>query len=138
MSRCAIHFSHVLYDPSFTQWCLHIPYVKKSTKSMIKFANFPIIWVSKVQTEIALLTTEAEYISLIQSMKYLISLRHSMLELSKVFGMKCDSWSSYTITFEDNKGSIELAKEPKYRPWTKHISLKWHHLESISNKTHQI
>ena len=34
------------------------------TGYMIKFANLPIVWVSKMQTEIALLTTEAEYISL--------------------------------------------------------------------------
>ena len=39
-----------------------------------------------------------------------------MLKGSSVFGMKCDSCNSYTTTFEDNKGEIELAKEPKYRP----------------------
>ena len=83
------------------------------TRYIIKLANFPIVWVSKMQTEIALLTTEAEYISLSQSMRDLIPLRHIMLEVSSVFGMKCDSCNSYTTTFEDNKGEIELEKEPK-------------------------
>ena len=46
-----------------------------------------------MKTEIDLLTTEAEYISLIQSMRDLIPLRHIMLEVSSVFGMKCDSCS---------------------------------------------
>ena len=38
--------------------------------------------------------------------------------------------------FEDNKGAIELANEPKYRPRTKHIGLKWHHFrEHVKNGT---
>ena len=57
-----------------------------------------------------------EYITMSQIMNYLIPLRHIMLELSSVFGIKCYSYNSYTITFEDNKGEIELTKEPKYRP----------------------
>ena len=77
------------------------------------------------------MTTKSEYIRLSQSMMDLIPLRQTMLEVSSVCGMKCDSCNSYTTTFEDNKGEIDLAKEPKYRPQTKHISIKWHHLESI-------
>ena len=80
-----------------------------------------------MQTEISLSKTKAEYISLIQSMIDLIPLRHIMLEVSSVFGMKYYSCNSYTTSFEDNKGSIGLAKEPKYRPQTKHISIKWNH-----------
>ena len=60
-------------------------------------------------------------------MSYLIPLKQTMLEVSSVFGMKCDSCNSYTTAFEDNKGAIELTKEPKYRPRTKHISIKWCH-----------
>ena len=86
---------------------------------IIKFANFPIVWVSKTQTEIALSTTEAEYISLSQSMRDFILLRQIMLNVSSVFGMKCYSFHSYATAFEDNKGAIELAKELKYRPQTK-------------------
>ena len=69
-----------------------------------------------MQTEIALSTTEAEYISLSQSIRDCIPLRHIMLEVSSIFGIKFDSCNSYTTTFEDNKGAVKLAKEPKYRP----------------------
>ena len=69
-----------------------------------------------MQTYIALSTTKAEYISLSQSMRYLITLIHDMFKVSSVFGMKCDLCNSYTTTFEDNKEAIEFAKEPKYRP----------------------
>ena len=41
--------------------------------------------------------------------------------------MKFDLCNPYTTTFEDNKVAIELAKELKYRPRTKHISIKWNH-----------
>ena len=40
----------------------------------------------------------------------LIPLRHIMLEVSSVFWMKCDSYNSYTTTFEDNTGEIDLEK----------------------------
>ena len=53
-----------------------------------------------------------------QSMRDLIKMRNIMLEVSSVFGMRCDSCNSYNTTFEDNKVVIELAKEPKYRPLT--------------------
>ena len=92
-----------------------------------------------MQIEIALSATKAEYISLSQSMRDLIPLRHIILHVSSVFGMKCDLRYSYTTTFEDNKGSIELSKEPKYRPRTKHISIKWHHFrEYIKRGTSKI
>ena len=88
-------------------WCRddanQVGSVFSRTGYIIKLANCPIVWVSKMQTEIALSTTEAEYISLIQSIRYLIPLRHVMLEVSSVFGMKCDSCNSYTKTFEYNK-----------------------------------
>ena len=51
-----------------------------------------------------------EYVSLSQNMIDLIPLRNIRLEVSGVFGMNCDLCNSYTATFVDNKGSIQLAK----------------------------
>ena len=91
-----------------------------------------------MKTEIDLSTTEAEYISLIKSIGDLIPLRHIMLEVSSVFGMKCDLCNPYTTTFEDNKEAIELAKEPKYRSRRKK-SIKWHRFrEHIKRGTSKI
>ena len=64
-----------------------------------------------------------------------------MLEVSSVFGIKCDSYNSYTKTFEDKKGEIELTKIPKYRPRTKNMFIKWHHFrehikQGTSNKVY--
>ena len=49
-----------------------------------------------------------------------------MLEVSTVLVMKWYSCNSYPTTFHENKEAIELAKEPKYRPLKKHISIKWY------------
>ena len=34
---------------------------------------------------------------------------------------------TYSIIYEDNRGALELAREPKFRPRMKHIALKYHH-----------
>ena len=67
---------------------------------MIIFANCLIVWVIKIKTEIDSSTTEAEYS---QRMRDLISLRLIMLEVSSVFGMKCDLFSSYKTTLNTIK-----------------------------------
>ena len=46
--------------------------VKSRTGYVILFANCPLLWASKLQTEVALSTTEAEYIALSQAMRDLI------------------------------------------------------------------
>ena len=74
-----------------------------------------------------------------QIMRDSIPLRNIMLEVSSVFGMKCDSCNLYTTTFEYNKGEIELSREQKYRPRTKHLSIKWNHfIENIKRGTSKI
>jgi hypothetical protein len=48
--------------------------VYSRTGFVIMYAGCPLIWVSKLQTEGALSTTEAEYTALSQSMRELIPL----------------------------------------------------------------
>jgi hypothetical protein len=48
---------------------------KSRTGYVIKFCDVPLIWVSKMQTQIELSTMEAEYIALSQSMRDLIPIR---------------------------------------------------------------
>ena len=50
-----------------------IMYKKMSRKvNIITYAGLPVLWCSKLQTEIALITTEVEYIALIQEMHNII------------------------------------------------------------------
>ena len=48
------------------------------TGYVIKFANCPACWVSNFQTEVALSTTEAEYISLSQSTRDLLLIKNTL------------------------------------------------------------
>ena len=91
------------------------------TGFIIKHLSCPIAWCSKLESKIALSTTEAEHISLSQSLRDLIPLRNMFDELSKVEFIKKDERISktYSAACEDNRGALELAREPKFRPRTK-------------------
>ena len=39
----------------------------------------------------------------------------------------------YCQVYEDNSGTLEMAKVHKYRPWTKHLNVKLHHLRDYVN-----
>jgi hypothetical protein len=55
------------------------------TGYIIEYAGCPIIWLSKLQTEIALSTCEAEYIALSMSMRSLLPLRTLLRKISSTF-----------------------------------------------------
>ena len=86
------------------------------------------MWASKLQMEVALSTTEAEYISLSQSLRDTIPLMRLFDEVSETIDSRVISAPKVRCTvFEDNSGALELAKVPKMRPRTKHINIKYHH-----------
>jgi hypothetical protein len=95
---------------------------------IISFAGCPITWASKLQTQIALSTTEAEYIALSQSLREVIPMINLMTEVNRLGVCDyCNVPKVYCKAFEDNSGALELAKAPKMRPRTKHINLVFHH-----------
>ena len=101
------------------------------TGFVINFAGCPIIWASKMQTEIALSTTEAEYIALSTAMRDIIPLRELLNELGRnKLVDQIDTTSVACTVFEDNASCLELAIAPKMRPRTKHINIKYHHFRS--------
>jgi hypothetical protein len=92
------------------------------------YANCPILWASKLQTEIALSTTEAEYMALSMAMRELIPLVRLFTEAKKK-GIDVDVNKAVIkcTVFEDNEGAAEIATVHKFRSRTKHIHLKYHH-----------
>jgi hypothetical protein len=105
--------------------------VKSRTGYVMTLGGCPIQWSSKLQTEIALSTTEAEYIALSQSMRELLPLRRLLLEI--VQAMKLPGVTNSMIkstVFEDNNGAIATAKSVKMTPRTKHIGVKYHFFKS--------
>ena len=84
-----------------------------------------------MQTEIALSTTEAEYIALSQAMRDVIPFVNIINELQAFYSDKMEKPKILCRLFEDNNGALLLATDQKYRPSTKHISLKYHHFRSF-------
>ena len=106
------------------------------TGYVIKYGNCPIIWASKLQTEIALSTTESEYIAFSQSLRDAIPLMEFLKEIGHVIPNSEQTPILHCSVYEDNQGCIDLVKTPKIRPRTKHIAIKYHHFRKhVLNKT---
>ena len=92
------------------------------------YAGCPISWTSKMQTEIALSTTETEYVALSQSMREVIPLLRLLEDLDSVLDLPHQDKPHFRCTvWEDNRSAIRVAESPKFTPRTKHIALKYHH-----------
>jgi hypothetical protein len=101
---------------------------KSRTGYVIRLAGAPLIWKSKLQTEISLSTLESEYSALSQAMRQLIPLRLLIIELMGVLGPRELLMSSISCTvFEDNNGALALATNQRITARTKYFHVKWHH-----------
>jgi hypothetical protein len=113
--------------------------VYSRTGFVITYAKVPIFWMSKLQSEVALSSTEAEYIALSHAMRYLIPLQSILSEIGKCLNIPEFTTITRSTIFEDNKGAVELATCPRMRPRTKHIALKYHHFrEHVTRNTTKI
>ena len=109
--------------------------VLSRTGYVISYGKCPLVWTSKLQTEIALSTTEAEYIALSQSLREIIPLMGLLREIKAHFELNCSLPEIKCTVFEDNNSCIALAKAPRMNPRTKYIALKYHHFRSyVSSK----
>ena len=89
---------------------------------------------SKLQTEIALSTTKAEYIGLSYALREVIPLMELLKEMKeKGFDVRNHKVKFHCRVFEDNSGAIEMALVQKWRPRTKHLATKLHHFRSYVN-----
>ena len=125
----------VYVDASFAgewnkSWSNDPTSVYSRTGFIVTYAGCPILWTSKLQSEISLSTTEAEYIALSHSMRDTIPMITLLEELKKVLPIDVETPKLHCTIFEDNNACIELVKCPKMRPRTKHIGLKYHHFRS--------
>ncbi len=101
--------------------------VKSRTGYVLEFAGCPLVWVSKLQTEVALSTMEAEYIALSQAMRDLLPMRELVKEIAEFLKYdKSISVRTHSKVFEDNNGALTLATVPRMTPRSKHIAVKYH------------
>jgi hypothetical protein len=102
--------------------------VKSRTGYLLTLGNTPIQWSSKLQTEIALSTAEAEYIALSTGMRELLPLRALICEVAEGLGVEREKVSTVSAVWEDNQTCLKMAKSPypNMTPRTKHIAVKYH------------
>ncbi len=106
-------------DPSTT---------KSRSGWIIFYAGCPVSWASKLQSQVALSTTEAEYIAMSQSLRDVMPIMGLVQEMrERNFQVICTAPYVYCKVFEDNSGALELARLPKLRPRIKHINVCYHH-----------
>ena len=89
--------------------------VRSRTGYVICLAGCPVLWVSKLQTEIALSTMEAEYIALSTACKDLLPIVDLVKEIGTTFGLPVgDSSNMHVRIHEDNVGALTLGNlEPR-------------------------
>jgi hypothetical protein len=107
------------------------------TSFIITFYGCPVAWSSKLQTEIALSTTESEHIALSIPMRELLPLwqlledilTNSFIHIPKLSYSTTIHTSTLAPSkvYEDNSACIILATtKATFKPRTKHITIKWH------------
>ena len=102
----------------------------------------PVLWKSRLQTEIALSTMEAEYVALSTACKDLFPIVDMVQSLSSAVGLSCESVAQLHIKIhEDNVGALTLAGlEPRrMTPRSKHCAIKYHWFwEHVSTRRIQL
>lgn len=79
-----------------------------------------ISWRSKRQRSVALSSTEAEYMALSEATQEAVWLKNFLCELGE------HTSEDAVKIYEDNQGSIALAKNPEFHKRTKHIDIRYH------------
>ena len=102
---------------------------KSRTGYVFTFGSCPILWASKLQTEITLSTMEAEYVALSAAMREFIPLQRVLFEIAEKLQIDCINASTIKSTiWEDNNGCLTLAnlEPPRMTPRSKHYGTKYH------------
>ncbi len=99
---------------------------KSRSGFVIVFAGVPVMWQSKLQTETALSTMEAEIIALAACMRELIPIIDMVKSLAVSVGLPAGDVNMNVSVHEDNSGALVLAEmlPPQFTPRSKHYAIK--------------
>ena len=100
--------------------------VKSRTGFTLTLFGCPILWSSKLQTDICLSSTAAEYVAFSMAMRELLPMRALLKEIGSKLDLAFVSDSLVRSTvFEDNQGVISLVNVPKMSTHNKYLTLKY-------------
>ena len=91
---------------------------------VVKIGTGAVSWSSKLQTLVALSTTEAEYISAVKARKEILWLREFLGELSYEI-------PGPSVLWMDNQSAIAVSKNPEHYQKMKHLSLHLFRLRDV-------
>ena len=95
---------------------------------VLTVAGCPIVWKSKLITEVCLSTLHAEYVALSMAVREFLPLKQLTKEILHEYKFETEKINFYTHStiFEDNQGTLTVAKSPRYTPTSKFIAVKYH------------
>ncbi|GJT76277.1 hypothetical protein Tco_1043002 [Tanacetum coccineum] len=100
---------------------------RKSTSGVCTFMGCCLTsWFSKKQTALAISTTEAEYVSVRKACQQALWMKQALVD----YGVRLDDIPIMC----DNKGAIDLSKNPVQHSQTKHIEIRHHFLRDNVQK----
>ena len=124
----------VYVDSDFSgNWDAKAPEMDKETVRschgyIIKYDGCPILWKSQIQIEICLSSTKSKYIGLSYTLREVIPIMNVIKEMRKLkLILAVNTPKIHCKVFEDNSGTLKMARNYKYRPQTKHLNVKNHH-----------
>ncbi|GJT52132.1 hypothetical protein Tco_0978289 [Tanacetum coccineum] len=102
---------------------------RKSTSGICMFVGCCLTsWFSKKQTALAISTTEAEYVSAGKACQQALWMKQALID----YDVRLDD----VPIMCDNKGAIDLSKNPVQHSRTKHIEIRHHFLRDNVQKGH--
>nr|GEU52986.1 integrase, catalytic region, zinc finger, CCHC-type, peptidase aspartic, catalytic [Tanacetum cinerariifolium] len=102
---------------------------RKSTSGICTFVGCCLTsWFSKKQTALAISTTEAEYVSVKKACQQALWMKQALID----YDVRLDD----VPIMCDNKGAIDLSKNPVQHSRTKHIEIHHHFLRDNVQKGH--
>ncbi|GJY88475.1 retrovirus-related pol polyprotein from transposon TNT 1-94 [Tanacetum coccineum] len=102
---------------------------RKSTSGICTFVGCCLTsWFSKKQTALAISTTEAEYVSARKACQQALWMKQALID----YDVRLDD----VPIMCDNKGAIDLSKNPVQHSRTKHIEIRHHFLRDNVQKGH--
>ncbi len=102
------------------------PRVGLDSSSLLHFADCPVFWQSKLQTETALLTIEAEIIALSACCRELFPIMDMVSSVTKSVKLPIGRTTMNVAIHEDNSVALVLAKTlpPQFTPRSKYYAIK--------------
>ena len=95
---------------------------------VVTFSHFLLLWVSKLQTDIALFNLHSEYVVLYHSVRELLPLKNLIKEVIDKLGIDSEKLNfvpGYTL-YEDNNGDISVATSPRVTTTSNHIYVSYY------------